>query len=254
MPPWAPTISAGITATRDSCEEYNSGIIGPTGVHVHGLYIHKHTPGSSPTATTTNTLRRNLADTSLAVTLVQLQSAGSDLTPTEDFPEDARIDIACTGNGDQNALFWACPVSFIEPEPPPPEDGVLVVQKVIAGINDGTVFPIDVAGGVLPSQVILGHGGSHTYDPVTPGSGYAVSEVPPPGWETPVIAVDNASPPSNISVAAGETVTVTVTNTKTVVPPEPPDDTDCPEQVAAGCWSPHDPDRVTVQLDGDYDV
>jgi len=55
-------------------------------------------------------------------------------------------------------------------------------------------------------------GDTQTFSSVTPGSGYGVSEDVVANWGTEY-SVSNDSPIDNISVADGETVTVTVTNT-----------------------------------------
>ena len=49
---------------------------------------------------------------------------------------------------------------------------------------------------------------------MTPGSGYSVAETVPGGWDQTGATCDDGSPVSNISVAAGETVTCTFSNRK----------------------------------------
>lgn len=55
---------------------------------------------------------------------------------------------------------------------------------------------------------------SNDSGPLTPGSGYSVSESPTPGWDLTSASCDDGSPVTNIVVGAGETVTCTFTNTQ----------------------------------------
>jgi hypothetical protein len=52
---------------------------------------------------------------------------------------------------------------------------------------------------------------SKTFSSLTPGS-YAVAETEPPGWNLVTATCSDASPPSSITLSAGETVTCTFTN------------------------------------------
>jgi len=49
---------------------------------------------------------------------------------------------------------------------------------------------------------------------VTPGTGYSVSQTPPPGWDLASAACDDGSPVANIGVAPGEDITCTFTEHK----------------------------------------
>ena len=55
---------------------------------------------------------------------------------------------------------------------------------------------------------------THTFTNVPPGSGYSLSETVPSGWDQARATCDDGSPPSNIAVSVGETVTCTFTNRK----------------------------------------
>lgn len=103
----------------------------------------------------------------------------------------------------------------ITPEPiptPPSANGTLIVIKITDPVTLGVDFVIAVQGGLTPAQITLQHGDSEVYTNVTPGT-YAVIEEPQTDW---VISynVSNGSPNTAVTVAAGETVTVTVTNTR----------------------------------------
>lgn len=93
----------------------------------------------------------------------------------------------------------------------PSEDGTIIVEKVTVP-SDATLFDFSAGGGLLPTTFQLSDGQNQTYTGVTPGSGYSIVETPNVLYTT-TYAVSNGSPYTNISVAAGETVTVTVTNT-----------------------------------------
>ena len=92
---------------------------------------------------------------------------------------------------------------------PPPDEAEIIVIKVALGIVQS--FSFVAGGGLDPAEFLLAHGESRTYSPVTPGSGYSIVEVPDAAFVT-TYEVSNGDDPSNITVAAGETVTVTVTN------------------------------------------
>lgn len=95
--------------------------------------------------------------------------------------------------------------------------GTLRVIKVTSPSPDPTTttFDIAVGGGLTPDTLALQNGDSHLYDPVTAGT-YSVVETPVPGWSTSY-SVSNGSPNIAVTVADGEDVTVTITNT--LLPP-----------------------------------
>jgi len=103
---------------------------------------------------------------------------------------------------------FSCPfVVFTQGE----TTGTIVVIKVTNPTGSPQVFDFTAGGGLSPSTFQLSDGESQQYDDVTPGSGYSITETPVNNWNT-TYDVSNGSPINNISVAAGETVTVTVTN------------------------------------------
>jgi sugar lactone lactonase YvrE len=99
--------------------------------------------------------------------------------------------------------------------------GVIVVRKD-AVPDDPQDFDFTTGGGLTPGSFQLDDDGStgnglsnvRTFT-VNPGSGYSVSETSvPSGWDLASATCSDGSPPSNIDVAAGETVTCTFTNVK----------------------------------------
>lgn len=100
-----------------------------------------------------------------------------------------------------------------EPLPTPPTSlGTLIVTKITDPVDTTFDFVIAVQGGLSPAQITLNHGDSQVYTDVTPGT-YAVIEEPQTLWVTTYV-VSNGSPNTAVTVAAGETVTVTITNTR----------------------------------------
>lgn len=100
-----------------------------------------------------------------------------------------------------------------EEPPPPPETGTIQVLKVTSPSEDPTVFDLTAGGGLDPDTFQLGDGESQLYTDVPAGDGYSIAETPQVGWVIRY-TVSNGSPIDDISVEAGETVIVTVLNTK----------------------------------------
>lgn len=95
---------------------------------------------------------------------------------------------------------------------PPSGDGELIVIKMTNPMGLADEFIIDVGGGLTPAQITLSHGESQNYNPVTPGT-YSVVEEPQSGFIT-TYEVSNGDPNDAIEIGAGESVTVTITNTQ----------------------------------------
>ena len=97
--------------------------------------------------------------------------------------------------------------------------GKIVVKKD-ARPNQGTDFSFTAGGGLSPSSFQLDDDGDEANTlrstrefMVDPGAGYSVAEGSvPPGWRLDSATCSDGSPISNISVAAGETVTCTFVN------------------------------------------
>jgi hypothetical protein len=88
--------------------------------------------------------------------------------------------------------------------------GHIIVQKVTNPSGSTQLFTFNASYYVSSFQ--LADGGSNTSGPLIPGSGYSVSEAAVSGWDLTSATCDNGNKPSNITVAAGQTVTCTFTN------------------------------------------
>jgi hypothetical protein len=90
--------------------------------------------------------------------------------------------------------------------------GQIVVKKVTNPSSDTTTqFSFTPSYG---SGFKLTNGQSNTSDYLKPGGGYSVSETATSGWDQTGATCDNGGSPSSITVAAGQTVTCTFTNTQ----------------------------------------
>lgn len=115
----------------------------------------------------------------------------------------------------------SCPI-LVLPEAigPPAEVGTIVVIKTTSPSGSTESFPF-VATGLTPGTFNLQDGQSQSFTDLTPGTGYAIEETVPSGWIVSY-TVSNGSPNTNISVSAGEMVTVAVLNANNS--PLPPSD------------------------------
>jgi hypothetical protein len=100
------------------------------------------------------------------------------------------------------------------------------INVVKSTVPDGSTeeFDFTAGGGLTPTTFALTDGETQSFTGLTAGSGYSVGEAAVTGWSTSFV-VSNGSPPDNITVATGEVVTVTVTNTQEI--PEVPDEGPC---------------------------
>ena len=90
----------------------------------------------------------------------------------------------------------------------------IVVKKVTVPSPDPTNTSFSFTSNFAnPLTFSLANGGSKTTTGLQPGSGYTVSETVPTGWISDGGVCDDGSPPSNINLSQGETVTCTFTNT-----------------------------------------
>ena len=87
--------------------------------------------------------------------------------------------------------------------------------------DDAQDFAFTASGGLSPGTFTLDDDAdpartdTQNFANLTPGSGYSISQALPAGWASDGASCDDGSPPSNIDVASGETVTCTFTNQKT---------------------------------------
>ncbi|HAP77648.1 MAG TPA: hypothetical protein DCR14_16405 [Acidimicrobiaceae bacterium] len=94
------------------------------------------------------------------------------------------------------------------------QKGKLIVQKATAG-GTGTFAIGGTAAGNITTTTSDGNPSGNTLvAEVTAGSGYSVTETAPAGWVLTGIVCSDGSPANNIDIAAGETVTCTVSNAK----------------------------------------
>ncbi len=116
----------------------------------------------------------------------------------------------------------SCPIIVLRQAltPTVPEVGAIVVTKTTSPAGSAEVFPFTTTG-LTPSTFNLLDGQSQSFPDLVAGSGYGVSETVPVNWIASY-TVSNGSPHDNITVAEGETVTVSVLNQDTTpVPPSP---------------------------------
>ena len=124
--------------------------------------------------------------------------------------------------------------------------------------NDPQDFSFTAGGGLSPSSFALDDdsdgtlSNTRTYANVSAGTGYSLAETVPSGWDQSSATCNDGSPPSDIDLAPGETVTCTFTNRKrgaiVVVKEAIPDDSQDFSFVAGGGLSP-----TSFQLDDDSD-
>ncbi len=124
--------------------------------------------------------------------------------------------------------------------------------------NDSQDFSFTAGGGLSPSTFALDDdsdgtlSNTRTYPNVAAGTGYSLAETVPSGWDQSSATCNDGSPPADIDLAPGETVTCTFTNRKrgaiVVVKDALPDDSQDFSFVAGGGLSP-----TSFQLDDDSD-
>lgn len=118
---------------------------------------------------------------------------------------------ACIGESfdhSYGSLFKA--VSLLPPDDTP---GTLIVQKIVVNsVDDETEFDINAGGGLDPATFSLADEGVQVFENVAPGT-YSIEEDAIAGYIT-TYEVSNDDEPDAITIDAGETVYVTITNTK----------------------------------------
>jgi tripartite motif-containing protein 71 len=93
---------------------------------------------------------------------------------------------------------------------------IVVVEDSIPDAPQDFVF--SAGGGLTPTSFTLDDdsdatlSNTHTFNNVTPGSGYSISEAVPANWTLSSATCSDGSPVTNINVSASETVTCTFTN------------------------------------------
>ncbi len=163
------------------------------------------------------TIRQNLADTSINLVLADTDITGT-VGGSVDFVEDDGLGIVWDAISGPTAArqWWTIPGLLL----PPASLGTIIVTKD-AGGDVSTVFGYTTSGGLSPGTFTLVGGASQSFPDLVPGTGYGVSETTiPANWQLSGVVVSNGSPPGNITVDPGETVTVTFTNIEVICPGE----------------------------------
>ncbi len=93
---------------------------------------------------------------------------------------------------------------------------ILVIKETVGG--DPTEFAFEAGGGLSPSEFTLSDGESQAFDDLEPGDGYSLTETLPPLWSSTAVVSNGTL--NAIVVEAGETTTITVTNTPQANGPE----------------------------------
>jgi hypothetical protein len=140
---------------------------------------------------------------------------------------DCNVSTVPTGNRSTNTTTRAVTFSIAAGETldctftNTKQQGHIVIDKVTDPPGDPTSFDFTLNGG--PSNLdqsfqLTDQSTPYDSGPILPGSGYAVAETVPDGWDQTAKCTstdsNDASTPSNISLGANETVTCTFTNTK----------------------------------------
>jgi hypothetical protein len=190
--------------------EANDVMVGPiTPLTLGGMIGNIETPAGDPSESLQYHLRVNGVDSGVFLEFVGSQTndqvGGSVVLTSTDLWTIRKIGTGLTPSSGGGQVITFPGVSGVVP----PSEGAIIVEKVAPADLD-QVFPF-VTVNLTPASFDLLHGQSQSFPGLTPGDGYSVVETVPDGW-TVSYEVSNGSPHTNISVAAGEIVIVTVTN------------------------------------------
>ncbi len=151
----------------------------------------------------------------------------SDGSPVTNINVSANETVTCTFVNRKRAQV----VALLDSQPDDPQD---VSFTAGGGLSPSGFSLDDDSDPALPN--------SQTFNDVVPGSGYTLSQTVPTGWDQTGATCDNGSPVTNITAAAGATVTCTFTNRKrgkvVVVEDSQPDDAQDFTYTAGGGLSP----------------
>ena len=141
-----------------------------------------------------------------------LVSDGSTITTftIREFESGAYNGTATETPDAQFGPSFSCPF-FILRVGSGPTTATLTVIKVTSPTDTGQTFDFTTTGGLSPDTFNLGNGDSQVYSDVAPGT-YGIIETVPAHWAVDY-AVSNGDPNDAIVLAAGDNVTVVVTNT-----------------------------------------
>ncbi len=129
-----------------------------------------------------------------------------------------------------------------------PATATLIVEKVVLVGDPDQEFPFEAGPGLTPGTFVLTHGEQQIFLDVAPGT-YSVEEIVPDGWILVSVEVSNGDDPTAITIEAGDTITVTFTDTLDV-----PEGEGCPLTLEPGpssgggfgCVSDVTPDETTL--------
>jgi hypothetical protein len=115
-----------------------------------------------------------------------------------------------------------------QPPPPPPAKGQIVIEKKTVPAGADQQFTFLPSADLSPDDFLLADGGEKVFQ-ASAGT-YTVEELPTDGWTLTKLSCDDADSSetgatATISLASGETVVCTFTNTKDAVDNPPVDDT-----------------------------
>lgn len=105
----------------------------------------------------------------------------------------------------------SCPIIVLRT--PVASTGTITINKITNPTGSSQVFDFNATGGLIPASFQLQDGQSQVYSGLAAGV-YGIEEVVPLGWSVDY-DVSDGSPPSAIDLAAGEVITINVTNTAT---------------------------------------
>lgn len=152
-------------------------------------------------------IRKNLADAGIDATLIDAEvfktvSGDVDLAAGDNWG----LFVDAVNSPIEERQFFTIPGQSLAVSL-----GTIIVIKD-AGGDTSAVHSFLATGGLSPNAFSLAGGQQQTFNDVAVGSGYGFSETPAPGWQQDSVVVSNGSPINNISVAAGEVITVTFVN------------------------------------------
>lgn len=106
---------------------------------------------------------------------------------------------------------FSCPIAIIRASTGAPSTGIIIINKVTNPSGHSQVFQFNAGGGLSPSAFQLSDGQMQQYNNVPVGT-YSIEEIVPAGWSVSY-NVSDGSPINALSLQAGETIVITVTNT-----------------------------------------
>lgn len=113
-----------------------------------------------------------------------------------------------------------CPIIEVMGMPPPEGGTIIIVEKIVIGGPDGVEFEFTTTGGLTPSTFSLSNGNGLEFTGLAPGT-YGITETPMVDY-TVTYEITGDQPNDAIEIVGDETITITITNTFTGIPPVNP--------------------------------